>query len=419
MARIGSLWKIPSFGKPNAPEVGPIPKTAFLHIPKTAGTTFHHILLNCFPGEKSFTNAERGSNAPIDPTPFDFVSGHFSYAYLVEKGLTESRILTVLRHPVSRALSHFYFLKQDYLLDFIARETEGYDAVELGFTREVMAKVREYDLQGFLRKEPYLAAVTMGDVQTRLLDGIPGKCSDLVPSHLASALKHLRSCFFVGITERMDESIGLLCQKMGWPSIRPQKALNRNRTKPEKEQQDTLDLLGEINQFDQILYEEAIRLFDLAKQAKEQGTFPIPDAAGFTPIQPLLGEGWQIREKAQGEWVCWTGPEAPAWLELATPLRSKATMTLFFRQSLHPDGFTQLKLSINGTPLTPQWIQHEGRPAMKLTIPAAMMKQANGRLRLGIDTPTYRVSELFPESPDQRKLGIALSGIDLKKAGLF
>lgn len=56
---------------------------------------------------------------------------------------------------------------------------------------------------------------------------------------------------------------------------------------------------------------------------------------------------------------------------------------------------------------------------MKLTIPAALMKQANGRLRLGIDTPTYRVSELFPESPDQRKLGIALSGIDLKKAGLF
>ncbi len=419
MARFGSLWRIPSFRQPAPLASGPIPKTAFLHIPKTAGTTFHHLLLNCFPGEKSLTNAERASNAHVDPTPFDFVSGHFSYAYLVEKGLTGSRILTVLRNPISRALSHFYFLRQDHLLELVERKTEGYDALDLAFTREVLAKVREHDLLGFLRKEPYLASVTLGEVQTRLLDGIPGKCADLVPGHLESALMHLRNCFFVGLTERMEESVALLCQKMGWPSMRPQKALNKNPDKPAKVHQDILDELAAINPYDQLLYEEAIRLFDLAHRTREQGTFPIPDAAEFTPVQSMLGEGWQIREKAEGEWVCWTGPETEAWLELATPLRSKASMTLLFRQALHPDVLTQLKLSINGTILVPKRIQQEGRLGMKLSIPGPLMQQANGRLRLGIEAPTFRVSELYPESPDQRKLGIALTQIDLKKGGFF
>ncbi len=419
MTRLGCLWKFPSFRKHSVLEVRPIPKTAFLHIPKTAGTTFHHLLLNCFPGGKSLTNAERGSNANVDPRDFDFVSGHFSYAYLVEKGLEEFRILTVLREPVSRALSHFYFLRQDSLLELVERKSEGYDATELTFTREVMAKVRENELLEFLRKEPYLAAVTLGDVQTRLLDGIPGKCSDLVPAHLESALRHLRSCFFVGITERMDESIALLCQKMGWPIMHSPKALNRTRDKPGKDQQGIWEELSEINQFDQILYKEAIRLFDVAKMANGKGYFPIPDASGFTPLQPMLGDGWQIREKAEGEWVCWTGPEKHAWLELSTTLRATAIMVLMFRQAIHPDVLAQLKLSINGTILFPQRIKDAGQLGLELTIPGKLMQQANGRLRLGIEAPTFRVSDLYPDSPDQRKLGIALSGIDLKKRGFF
>ena len=398
-----------------------IPKTAFLHIPKTAGTTVHHILLNCFPGGRIFTNAERGNNQKVDPSTFDFVSGHFNYSYLIERGLTGHRIVTIFRDPVGRALSHFYFLKQDRLLDLVEQEDEAYDQSELELAREVVAKARENDLADFIRKEPFLANITLGDYQTRLM-GAPDKLAPLDSSHLDLAMQHLRDCFFVGLTERMNESIALLCRRMGWPQILPQGSLNSNKENKGKRQQppELLQALSELNRMDQVLYDEAKKLFEAALKDPVEDKFPIPDAASFTPEQSILGEGWQIREKANGEWVCWSGPEPKSWLELSTTITSAANMIIHLRQVIHPQVLERLKLSINGVDLPHTLLREGDKLLLKVSIPGKMMRGANGRLRVGFDAGvTHCPADLFPGSPDRRVLGLALTGIQLKKAYFF
>lgn len=421
MLNLAKLWNNHSTQRNPFVPANEIPKTAFLHIPKTAGTTVHHILLNCFPGGRSFTNAERGNNQNVDPSTFDFVSGHFNYSYLKERGLTGHRIVTILRDPVGRALSHFYFLKQDRLLDLVEQEDEGYDKSELELARELLAKARENDLAGFMRKEPFLAEITLGNYQTRLM-GAPDKLSPLNSSHLDLAREHLRNCFFVGLTERMNESVALLCRRMGWPEILPQGSLNSNKENKGKRQQppELLQALNDLNRMDQVLYQEATSLFEEAQKASIQDKFPIPDAASYTPEQSILGEGWQIREREHGEWVCWSGPEPKSWLELSTPIQSAATMNIHLRQVIHPDVLQRLKISINGEVLSHTVLSVEEKLGLKISIPGKMMRCAQGRLRLGIDTGvTYCPGDLFPGSPDQRKLGLLLTRIDLKKTYLF
>lgn len=421
MLDLAKIWNSVLGSPKDSAPLCEIPKTAFLHIPKTAGTTVHHILLNCFPGGRIFTNAERGNNQKVDPSTFDFVSGHFNYSYLIERGLTGHRVITIFRDPVGRALSHFYFLKQDRLLDLVEQEDEAYDQSELELAREVLAKARENDLAEFIRKEPFLANITLGDYQTRLM-GAPDKLAPLDSSHLDLALKHLRDCFFVGLTERMNESVALLCQRMGWPQILPQGSLNSNKENKGKRQQppELLEVLKDLNRMDQVLYDEAQKLFEESLKNPVADRFPIPDAANFTPEQSILGEGWHIRDKENGEWICWSGPESKSWLELTTTLQSSAQMTIGLFMVIHPEVFERLKLSVNGVDL-PHTILRDGeKPRLKVAIPGKIMRAANGRLRLGIDTGvTHCPADLFSGSPDQRKLGLAITGIQLKKASLF
>ncbi len=421
MLNLAKLWKNSSALRNQNGAANEIPKTAFLHVPKSAGTTFHHILLNCFPGGRSFTNAERGHNQDVDPSTFDFVSGHYNYAYLIERGLTGHRVITILRDPVDRALSHFYFLKQDRLLDLVEQSDEAYDKAELELTREVLAKARENDLAGFIRKEPFLAEITLGNYQTRLM-GAPDKLCPLDSSHLDLAMKHLGACYFVGLTERMNDSVALLCRKMGWPVILPQGALNSNKENKGKKEQppELLQALNDYNRMDQILYQEATRLFGEAQKANVQGSFPIPDAASFSAEQSILGEGWQIREQENGEWICWSGSATKSWLELSTTIQSAATMHVHLRQVIHPEVLQRLKVSINGDVLPHAVLTVEEKLGIRISIPGRIMRAAKGKIRLGFDTGvTYCPGDLFPGSPDKRKLGLLLSRISLKKTYFF
>lgn len=421
MLNLAKLWKNSSTHRDACVSTNEIPKTAFLHVPKSAGTTFHHILLNCFPGGRSFTNAERGHNQNVDPSTFDFVSGHFNYAYLIERGLTGHRVITILRDPVSRALSHFYFLKQDRLLDLVEQADEAYDKAELELTREVLAKARENDLAGFIRKEPFLAEITLGNYQTRLM-GAPDKLCPLDSTHLDLAMGHLASCYFVGLTEKMNESVALLCRKMGWPVILPQGSLNSNKENRGKKEQppELLQALNDYNRMDQVLYQEATRLFGEAQKENLEGSFPIPDAATFSIEQPILGEGWQIRERENGEWVCWSGPDTRPWLELSTRIQGAATMNIHLLQVIHPDVLRLLKVSINGEVLPHTVLAVEEKLGLKVSIPGRILRAAKGKIRLGFDTGvTYCPGDLFPGSPDKRKLGLAITRIGMKKAFLF
>ncbi len=83
-----------------------------LHIPKTAGTAFRLSVQKAADGKlRIFPHYEERQFVGIDPSRFDFFSGHFGYETAAKLG---GEIITVLRNPIDRFISVYYFWRQLY-----------------------------------------------------------------------------------------------------------------------------------------------------------------------------------------------------------------------------------------------------------------------------------------------------------------
>ena len=85
---------------------------------------------------------------------------------------------------------------------------------------------------------------------------------------LAIAKRRLDQMCLVGISERLEESIALLCAMFGWetPSNVESHNVNPERIQKHDIREADLAVLLELNAADMALYEHATRLFDSAKQ---------------------------------------------------------------------------------------------------------------------------------------------------------
>lgn len=94
------------------------------------------------------------------------------------------------------------------------------------------------------------------------IEAAPSGFSD--DEQLALAKDALNRCFFVGIVERMDESIALLASALGMGSHRAPKQLNQDEAAAgaEKWSRDEWKVAAELNRVDLALYEYALEIFD-------------------------------------------------------------------------------------------------------------------------------------------------------------
>src|SRR5262249_170075 len=86
------------------------PKLVFLHHPKTGGTTLHHILMRGFDEDEICPERFNGLQhySAGDLARYRYFSGHFD---LLSVSLIpgEKKIITMLREPISRLISLYYF----------------------------------------------------------------------------------------------------------------------------------------------------------------------------------------------------------------------------------------------------------------------------------------------------------------------
>jgi hypothetical protein len=222
----------------------------FLHLPKAAGSTLNRLI------EWEYSLLEMYS---IDPVFFNWSWAHLQR--LSKERLKRTRMfkghmvyglhailpqpatyITVVREPVDRVLSSFYFMR-----------TYKLHPLYWKFKRE------NWSLEDFVRRS------ARENVQCKIIAG--AEYAKPCTAEICERAKENLARYFsvVGLFEHFEESLALMKLRFGW-KLQRYSSFNVTRRRPRKTDipQSTLDLIAEKNSLDISLYECAATLFQNA-----------------------------------------------------------------------------------------------------------------------------------------------------------
>ncbi len=212
---------------PIAPQVGnPLsfwegPKVSFLHLEKTAGTALANALTERFHPLQIDPDPHRTMPPHLRsafPTPAlgairdrKLVWGHYDLPSLLRLG-SDRVIVTMLREPTARILSLYRYWRS---VEPALLEPFGNDGVKLA---------HRFDLVGFLRHEDPFLRDSIDNLYVRRLTGFYSSGSaDRLAADPAGSLELARRALgrlaFVGVIERMEESLAGLSASLGAPLL--------------------------------------------------------------------------------------------------------------------------------------------------------------------------------------------------------
>lgn len=246
------------------------------HIPKTGGTTVDSLLRQRINGWRcspliGVTDMLRLPPARLDG--FDFISGHLEFGYHLGSLVSRPvRPLVFLRDPRALLLSMYKQLWKDRADPLRAHVEKNCPGLEAFFhDRVASAYVANSQVRYLALAERRLGPADIAAIRAAQSPGQVGQVvreanereRELRPEHLlARAIKRLRECWFVGISEQMEESMNALASRLGWGPFGPTPRLNES---PDRRHWAELPAglrrrLNELTVLDRVLYDEAARL---------------------------------------------------------------------------------------------------------------------------------------------------------------
>jgi len=232
----------------------------FLHVPKTAGTTLHHILERCYPRNQICSFKDPNYRSELENfqklstetrEAYRLIKGHLSFGF--HRHLPgRSTYITFLREPVARALSFYHYARshpEHYLYPLL-----GDDHVDL----KILLRQRTPTTHELFNLQTSMVAGDEWDDPERPADR----------AALERAKQNLRSHFdVVGLTEEFDTSLGLLRRRFGWKvRFYTRKNVTRRKDQIDNLDPETHSLVREANALDIELYQFARELFDAQRR---------------------------------------------------------------------------------------------------------------------------------------------------------
>lgn len=244
----------------------------FVHVMRCGGTSFRDMLWKHYGQDRVYPSAQdiqrNGARYPEHgevtqlPTAFlatkELVAGHFPLV-LAEHLPRRPQIVTLLRDPVQRSLSH---------LRRHRRVREGLAHMPLATLLDdqdlVERMIRDYQCKYF--------AFRSLDERSSVNHALP-----IDAARLEEAKEQLASCDVVGITERFPDTMRLVDHHLGLRLA----ARHVNESPREGEVTESLlDHLATLSVHNRELYDFALRRFDREVQA-------LPDRRGFSALARL------------------------------------------------------------------------------------------------------------------------------------
>jgi hypothetical protein len=230
----------------------PMRPVIFLHLPKAAGSTLRTIFRKKYARRRLHHLSGNPDEADAFPSlpqeerhQIDLLTGHqhFGMHQWLRPG---ARYFTMLRHPVDRCISHYYFVLRrpdHYLHDRVVRQKMTlYDYVSNRTSREL-----DNDQVRWLNDDGHRAA-GFGEVTREMLEVAKRRLADEIEVS--------------GLAERFDESLRMIADALGWGTVEYSN-VNVTANRPARETTDprALESICEYNRFDLELYEYAAELF--------------------------------------------------------------------------------------------------------------------------------------------------------------
>ncbi len=219
-------------------------KLVFLHIPKTAGTSFRRILEHNYPGPKLVSlychfpfDDELTQRLRARARVAEAFVGHIPFGVDQALGVSADYV-TFLRHPIERAISYYRHNERH-------SDSPHYHQLKQGISLVALLRAGQMP--------------EMNNNMTRMLVGSRDNSILDDDAVLDRALRNLKERFvFVGVTERFDESLKVLADRLDWPAGGQIPQLNQApqcASAPVSEE--TLECISHYNRLDAQLYSYA------------------------------------------------------------------------------------------------------------------------------------------------------------------
>ncbi|MEQ1700521.1 MAG: sulfotransferase family 2 domain-containing protein [Ilumatobacteraceae bacterium] len=403
------------------------PPILFIHIAKTAGTSLKTLLATRIAPSATLEIPEQTtlrSKLVRHVDDYELVVGHVDHR-MTQAFRRPPAVITFLREPIDRALSAYYFLRQSEGANIPTTYTRAQRRARVTAAQQV----RELSIREFLHRHPQTATSHMGSIQTAILGqqlDRRRRSRPLGADDLERAKQRLEQCVAFGLTERVDESMTLICHSLGWAPFDgfPHANPTLDRGAVADLDVDTLDELRELTALDGELYRFATELFEQRWQAlsasRPAAAVSVPDAQGASTFRfdrRIPGTGWHGSERMNDAWCSWTGPGNDATIELPPPPGDRVLLRVSVGHLLHPDAVHRTQLLINDVLLETS-VRHDGElQHLEADVPADALRRRGDLARITIRTPiVLRPCDVDPNNADSRLLGLAVASVSLVAA---